>query len=97
MSNGYGNVHVTRAADMAAYDDAPPPLRWLIRNAVSPFSAVHMVRQYWQLRQKKNVPHPVAIDIVTKHVERCDREHTVTAYGPTHPEAQAPIMCEAIA
>ena len=97
MGNGYGDVSVTRKVDMAYYDDAPPPLRWLMRNAVTPFSAVHMVNDYWHLREVQNLKHVQAVGILTEAVERRDREMTVRAYGRTHPEAQGPIVREAFA
>lgn len=85
--NGYGNVRVTREADMAAYDDAPPPLRWLMRNAVGPYSAVHMVRRYWDRRQKNGLSHQDAIAHATLRVQECDRAETLRVYGTAHPEA----------
>ena len=85
--NGYGNVRVTREANMAAYDTAPPPLRWLMRNAVSPYSAVHMVRLYWDMRQKNGLSHRDAVALATQRGQEVDRAETLKAYGPTHPEA----------
>jgi hypothetical protein len=67
----------------------PPRLRWLMRSAVSSYSAPHMVGHYWQLRQGNNLTHRDAIQVLTDAVEHRDREHTLKAYGPTHPEARA--------
>lgn len=91
MNNGYGNVRVTRETDLAAYDRAPPRLRWLIRNAVSPFSAVHMLRRYQTTRAKRG--HAEALQDCAARIRATDHAETIAAYGPTHPEA-GPIMAE---
>lgn len=75
----------------------PPQLRWLIRNAVSSYSASHALDLYWRLRQRDGRSHEAAIRQLAVNMERGDREETLSAYGPTHPEARGPIMREALA
>ena len=94
MSNGYGNVQVSRAVDMAYYDAAPPQLRWLIRNAVGSFSAPHLTRRYWQNR--KTMTHAQALADCAGAIMVVDQGRTLLDYGPTHPEAQG-AMREALA
>ena len=88
MSNGYGNVHVGRYDDMDAYDRYPPRLRWLLRNAVSPFSAPHMLARYWTERHNGG-GHDQALSECARRVRILDGMQTLQAYGPTHPEARA--------
>lgn len=86
MSNGYGNIQVTRQADMAAYDNAPPQLRWLLRNAVGAFSSQHLVDRYW--RNRVGMGHSAALADCAGAIIAVDQTQTLKAYGPTHPEAR---------
>lgn len=94
MSNGYGPVHVTRQTDLDAYDACPPRLRWMLRNAVSPFSALHFLRRYRDERLYASADKALAE--CARRISLIDAQQTLAAYGPTHPEAR-PITDEAAA
>lgn len=78
MSNGYGDYWTTRAAEMAAHDASPPPLRFALQNAVGPWSAQRMLAAWHNGA-------PVAL--LTRIIQRGDQSDTLKTYGPTHPEA----------
>lgn len=86
MSNGYGGFRVQRDREMAAYDTAPPRLRWMIRNAVAPWAVEDMVQNFHRLRRM--VSEPEALDIITEAMLQGEARGTLEAYGPTHPEAR---------
>jgi hypothetical protein len=84
--NGYGNHRTTVHADMAAYDAAPPPVRWVLRNAVGKWASKPMARKYEDRREFQS--HEAAMRHITCIIADREAEHTLTAYGPAHPEAR---------
>ncbi len=86
MGNGYGTYRTSRAESMAAYDDAPPPLRWIMRNAVAKWAANPLVERYWAHREK-GLDHAKALAAVAEMIQRQEADDTRETYGPTHPEA----------
>lgn len=73
----------------------PPQLRWMIRNAVSPFSCQHLLARYWSNRREGR-RHSAALADCAWRIGEIDRRNTLKDYGPSHPEAQ-PDMQEAFA
>lgn len=86
MSNGYGTYRTNRADAMAAYDAAPPPLRWIMRNAVAKWSAKHLVQQYWEHR-RAGLSQTKALMAIAAMIQREEAHDTRKTYGKTHPEA----------
>lgn len=78
MSNGYGDVYIDRYTDMAAHDACPPVLRRAVCYAVTKYSSVHKLNQWLSGCPAR---------VMLRSMIRRDREHTLIAYGPTHPEA----------
>lgn len=83
--NGFGNHHPTIEADLAAYDDAPPPLRWLMRNTVGKWASEPLVNLYW--RGRCSVGHDRTMASMSQMVVQRTRADTLAAYGPSHPDA----------
>lgn len=86
MGNGYGPARVSRAVDMAAYDQSPPPLRWLMRNTVADWSARDLLVDYSQMRRDGR-DHASAMAEIVRFVSARELQRTAQFYGPNHPEA----------
>lgn len=82
MSNGWGEYIVTREANMAAFDNCPPRLRWAMAYAAAPYAAPPILKAW-----RAGIPDSAIIQAM----RRQDRQGTITAYGPTHPEAIAHV------
>ena len=83
--NGYGGYRVNRHDEMAAYDAAPPQLRWLIRNAVAPWAMRHMLQEYHRIRRE--LSQAETLRLIANGMIPQEQAMTIQAYGPTHPEA----------
>jgi len=78
MSNGYGEFLSMREADLDAHDRLPRALRHATHVAVGDWSAEAILDS-----NRRGTPISAIISIMAMG----DREDTITAYGPTHPEA----------
>jgi flagellar basal body rod protein FlgC len=88
--NGYGDVRVTRAEDMQAYDRLPAAVRYIIQNAVANYSAKHIAADLRAVQQRFGAsPEQFAAKLRRSIVELEEPEHTYQTYGPDHPEADA--------
>jgi Family of unknown function (DUF6525) len=87
MSNSYGTYRTNRYDDMHAYDHAPAPLRWIMRNTVADWAAIPLTDRYWERRRAQG--HDAAMRTITAYMASRERAQTIAAYGPTHPEARA--------
>ena len=78
MSNGYGDVCISREVDMAAHDNCPPLLRYAVNYAVTKFSSKHVL-QAWRAGMPERA--------MVADFSAADRKYTHKTYGPKHPEA----------
>ena len=84
--NGYGSYRTTNAADMAAYDAAPPLLRWILRNTVADWGAKPALDRWLEAEAAGMQPREMA-HAMAGHIHRQEQSDTLEHYGPTHPEA----------
>lgn len=77
-NNGWGTYRTSLAVSMAAYDAAPPLLRYAMRNAVGKWAARPLI-EAWQAGRRE-------ADLIAM-MRREDAIYTRETYGPTHPEA----------
>jgi hypothetical protein len=87
MGNGYGSVRYDREKDFEAYDASPPLLRWLQQNAVAKWCARGMLADYRRMTRPQSLTPREACQTIIDAIERRERQHTVKAYGKSHPEA----------
>ena len=88
--NGYGDVRVTRAEDMQAYDRLPAAVRYIIQNAVAPYSAKQIASDMRKARQRFGVSQRQFAALLRRSIVELDEpEDAYQTYGPDHPEADA--------